>query len=185
MSFSKLWQKLFTNNDDATEIALHVSGATVRNQSPFDELESHRNEKELTEEFIDKWVMEFYMNSISNPDQETIAKFAAAAKEITPEIVKQLLGDFDWRPRIVGAYFAAIKGYNELRDIIGIHLLKSEVCYAGYGYALALAVFADEKSKTYLSLYLDYYLKRKICGLTKGMCWQLYFQSMLMKPTST
>jgi hypothetical protein len=108
------------------------------------------------------------MNSISNSDEETIAKFAAAAKEITPEIVKQLLGDFDWRPRIVGAYFAAINGYSELKDVIGIHLLKSEVCYAGYGYALALAVFADEKSKTYLALYLDYYLKRKDLWFDQG-----------------
>ncbi|RFP64907.1 hypothetical protein D0N36_11220 [Hymenobacter lapidiphilus] len=168
MAFLKLWTKLFGNNDEATEIALHVSGATSRNQSNFDKLESYRNEGELSEEFIDKWVMDFYMNSINSMDEATLANYVNAAREITPEIVKQLLGDFDWRPRIVGAYFAAIKNYSEFKDIIGVHLLKSEVCYAGYGYALALAVFADEKSKSYLTLYLDYYLKRKDLWYNQG-----------------
>ena len=168
MTFSKLWQKLFNKNDEATEIALHVSGATVRNKSPFDDLEVYRNEEELSEDFIEKWVMNFYMVSINNLDDESFKSFVNASKEITPEVVRQLLGDFDWRPRIVGAYFAAIKNYSELRDIIGVHLLKSEVCYAGAGYALALAIFGDDKSKDYLSLYLDYYLKRKDLWFDQG-----------------
>ncbi|WP_052732211.1 DUF6000 family protein [Hymenobacter terrenus] len=168
MTFSKLWQKLFNKNDEATEIALHVSGATIRNKSPFDDLESYRNEEELSEELIEKWVMDFYMVSINNLDNESFKLFVDASKEITPEIVRQLLGDFDWRPRIVGAYFAAIKNYSELRDIIGVHLLKSEVCYAGAGYALALAVFGDDKSKDYLNLYLTYYLERKDLWFDQG-----------------
>lgn len=39
--------------------------------------------------------------------------------------------------------------------------MKSEVCYAGAGYCLALACFATENSKEYLKKYLEYYLERK------------------------
>jgi hypothetical protein len=72
-----------------------------------------------------------------------------------------LLGYFDWRPKKAASFFAAINHYTELEDIIGTHLLKSEVCYAGYGYCIALACFATEKSKDYLARYLRYYLGRK------------------------
>ncbi|MBX0289810.1 hypothetical protein K3G63_05135 [Hymenobacter sp. HSC-4F20] len=161
MSFTKLWQKLFNHADEATELALHVAGATVRHRNPFEKLEAYRNEEEITEEFIEKWVIPFYMTSINRLDSQTLENFILASMEITSDITMQLLGDFDWRPRITGAYFAAIKCYDEVKDIIGVHLLKSEVCYAGSGYALALAMYNDERSKDYLKMYLDYYLTRK------------------------
>ena len=160
MALSNLWQRLFTSNDQATEVALHVAGATSRSHNPFEQLAAYRNREELTDEFIDKWVMKFYMVSITRMDDQTFAAFVEAAREITPDIVKQLLGDFDWRPRIVGAYFAAIKGYEELTDILGVHLLQSEVCYAGAGYALAFAMFKNERAQDYLKAYLEYYLKQ-------------------------
>jgi hypothetical protein len=160
MTFSNLWQRLFTPNDQATEVALHVAGATSRSYTPFEQLATYRNQEELSDEFIDKWVMEFYMVSIANLDDQTFAAFVQASKEVTPDVVKQLLGDFDWRPRIVGAYFAAIKGYQEFTDIIGVHLLQSEVCYAGAGYALAFAMFQSERAQDYLKAYLEYYLKQ-------------------------
>lgn len=134
MAFSNLWQRLFTSNDQATEVALHVAGATSRSHNPFEQLPAYRNQEEPSDEFIDKWVMKFYMVSIARLDDQTFAAFVEAAREVTPDIVRQLLGDFDWRPRIVGAYFATIKGYEELTDIIGVHMLQSEVCYAGAGY---------------------------------------------------
>lgn len=161
MTGSGLWKKLFKRVDQTTEIALHVAGATVQHRNPFEQLEAFRNQEELSEEFIEKWVMEFYMTSINRLDTQTMEAFVTASREITSQVVQKLLGDFDWRPKIVGAYFAAIKGYTELTDIIGVHLLKSEVCYAGSGYALALATFDDDKSKEYLKIYLDFYLKRK------------------------
>jgi hypothetical protein len=160
MAFSNLWQRLFTSNDQATEVALHVAGATSRSHNPFEQLPAYRNQEEPSDEFIDKWVMKFYMVSIARLDDQTFAAFVEAAREVTPDIVRQLLGDFDWRPRIVGAYFAAIKGYEELMDIIGVHLLQSEVCYAGAGYALAFAMFQSERAQDYLKAYLEYYLKR-------------------------
>jgi hypothetical protein len=161
MSYKKLWTKLFTRNDQTGEIALHVSGATVRHRNPFENIEVPRNDEELSNEFIDKWVAPFYMTSLSNADETTIFSFAATAKEINIETVKLLLGDFDWRTRITGAFFAAINNYKELENIIGRHLLKSEVCYAGIGYCLALATFGSDQSKDYLTTYLNYYLQRK------------------------
>ncbi len=161
MSFKKLWAKLFTQNDEPDEFALHFSGATVRQKNPFENIEVPRNEEEFTKDFFDKWVAPFYMNSLSNSNDLTIKTFADTAKEINKDIVLKLLSDFDWRTRITGAFFAAINNYKEFEDIIGRHLLKSEVCYAGSGYCLALATFGTDNAKKYLTIYLDYYLDRK------------------------
>jgi hypothetical protein len=158
MASSNLWQRLFTPNDQPTEVALHVAGATSRSHNPFEQLAAYRNPEEPSDEFIDKWVLEFYRISLATLDDQTFTAFVQAAKEVTPEVVKQLLGNFDWRLRITGAYFAAIKGYEEFTDIIGVHLLQSEVCYAGAGYALAFAMFQSERAQDYLKAYLDYYL---------------------------
>lgn len=160
MASSNLWQRLFTANDQATEVTLHVAGATSRSHTPFEQLAAHRNPEEPSDEFIGKWVMAFYRISLAELDDQTFAAFVQAAKEVTPAVVKQLLGDFDWRARLTGAYFAAIKGYVEFTDIIGVHLLQSEVCYAGAGYALAFALFQSERAQDYLKAYLDYYLKQ-------------------------
>jgi hypothetical protein len=160
MSLSKLWQHLFTTNDEEIDVALHIAGATSQHHNPFESLPAYRNQEEPSDQFIDKWVMEFYRVSIINLDDKTFTAFVQAAKEITLDVVRQLLGDFNWRLRIVGAYFAAIKGYEELTDILGVHLLQSEVCYAGAGYALAFAMFRSERAENYLKAYLEYYLKR-------------------------
>jgi hypothetical protein len=161
MSLKNLWTKLFTQNDEADEIALHVLGATVRHKNPFGDIEVPGNEEEFTEEFVNKWVVPFYMNSLSNADDKTIKAFADTAKEIDKDIVLKLLNDFDWRTRITGAFFSAINNYQEFEDIIGRHLLKSEVCYAASGYCLALTTFGTDNAKNYLATYLEYYLDRK------------------------
>ncbi len=161
MNIQKLWTKLFANNNEADEIILHVSGATVRHKNPFESIEVPRNQEEFTKEFVDKWVIPFYMKGLSNSDDTTIKIFADTAKEIDKNIVIKLLIDFDWRTRITGAFFSAINNYQEFEDIIGRHLLKSEVCYAGSGYCLALASFGTDNAKKYLVTYLDYYLDRK------------------------
>ncbi|MEA5405828.1 DUF6000 family protein [Arcicella sp. DC2W] len=161
MSFKKLWTKLFTRNDVFDEIALHSAGAIIRHRNPFENIEVPRNEDDLTEEFIEKWVVPFYSVSLSNANDITIETFAETAVAMSPDIVLKLLGDFDWRTRITGAYFSAINNYHEFEDIIGKHLLKSEVCYAGTGYCLALATFGTDNAKQYLVRYLDYYLGRK------------------------
>jgi hypothetical protein len=58
----------------------------------------------------------------------------------------------------VGAWFAAVKGYTDLIDIIGIHLLKSELCCVGHIYTLVLAFFNTPKSIDYLNRFLSCYL---------------------------
>lgn len=161
MNFFTLWSKLFTKKSEMEDLALHVAGTTVRHKNPFEHVEVPRNNEKLSGEFIQKWVAPFYIYCLSNRDEETIKNFADASKEINIDIVKTLLGDFNWRTRITGAYFAAINNYKELDDIIGRHLLKSEVCYAGIGYCVALTTFATDKSLDSLATYLNYYLGRK------------------------
>lgn len=148
--------------DDKTkkDIELHVAGATVRHKNPFEDLKPYKSETEIDKNFIDKWVIPFYVVGLNNTDQ-FISDFNNVKSDLNIEIAKQLFGDFNWRTRIVGAYFSAIENYTELENIIGVHLLKSEVCYAGGGYCLALASFNTQKGIEYLKEYLEYYLTRK------------------------
>jgi hypothetical protein len=161
MWLKKFWTKLFAKKNKPDEIALHISGATVRHESPFDSIEVPRNKNELTQEFIEKCGVPYFMNGLPISDDATVKIFANTAKQINIDIATKLLGDFDWRTRITGALLAAINKYSDLEDLIGKLLLKSEVCYAGSGYCLALATFGSEKSKGYLTSYLNYYLDRK------------------------
>ena len=142
------------------QIELHSAGAAVRHKSPFDELEHYKSDLEVDKEFAAKWIVPFYMWGI-NDIEKFLTNYSKIKPELNIDIVKQLLGDFNWRTRITGAYFASIENYVELEEIIGIHLLKSQVCYAGEGYCLAIATFNTEKSYEYIKKYLDYYLTRK------------------------
>lgn len=145
--------------DDFNEMAnRHSAGAMVRHISPFSGLPSHRNDTELTDDFIKKWVIPFYMKIGKYDNGDCIEAIKKVKNEITPEICLLLLGDFNWRTRGVGAYFAAVKGYTNLLDIIGVHLLKSEVCCVGHVYALVFAFFNTPESREYLIKYLNYYL---------------------------
>jgi hypothetical protein len=140
-------------------IKLHVAGATVRHMPPFDDLNPFKNEFELTQDFIDKWVIPFCLN-IGHTDNEWINKLTSVKKEITTDIIKKNLGDFNWPTRQTGAFFSAITNQTQFIDIIGTHLLKSEVCYAGGVYCKVLASFNLTKCVDYLNLYLDYYLTK-------------------------
>ena len=145
-------------NDDKKNIELHVAGATVRPETPFQSLPTFKTDFEITKEFIDKWVMSFYMNNV---ETSTFQKqYQVIKEELNEEIVEVLLGDFNWRTRKVGAIFTIVKNYFQFEEIIGNHLLKSEVCYAGRYYALALAHINKESSINYLVQYLEYYLTR-------------------------
>ncbi len=149
--------------DDLNEMArLHSAGATVRHVSPFEHLHSHRNEFDLPGGFIKKWAVPYYMNIVSAEKEEWIKSIKNIKSEITNDISLSLLGDFNWRTRLVGAYFSAVRNYSDNIDIIGVHLLKSEVCCVGHIYALTLAFFNSEKSIKYLGDYLDYYLTKPL-----------------------
>ncbi|NHN27514.1 hypothetical protein FIA58_017680 [Flavobacterium jejuense] len=141
-------------------LKLHTAGATVITTSPFDDLVSHVNSKELEQEFVKKWVIPFYMTIDRYHELSWVDKIKEIKPQITPEITLQLLGDFNWRTRLVGAYFSAVKGFEEQVDSIGTHFLKSEVCCVGHIYALVLAFFNSEKAIQYLEDYLNYYLQK-------------------------
>jgi hypothetical protein len=133
----------------------------VRHRNPFEDLELPRNEYELSIEFIEEWVTPFYLDNLAILDTAAIASFVGATKKIDQWIVARLLGDSNWRSRRAGAFFSAIMDYKEFESIIGRSLLKSEVCYAGSAYCVALATFATADSRNFLISYLDYYLTRK------------------------
>lgn len=139
------------------EIRLHAAGATVRHQSRFSELPSFNNKEALTQEFKDSWTDPFYME-IGRTDNDWINTLISVKKDITTDIIEKSLGDFNWRTRQTGAFFSAITDQPQFLDIIGTHLLKSEVCYAGGIYCQVLASFNVPKCADYLNQYLDYYL---------------------------
>jgi hypothetical protein len=49
-----------------------------------------RNQNEQGETFVEKWVLPFYSNGISNADEPIIAQFATAAQAIDLDIVHRL-----------------------------------------------------------------------------------------------
>jgi hypothetical protein len=114
MSLSKLWQHLFTTNDKETDIALHIAGATSRHRNLFESLPAYRNQEELSDEFVDKWVMEFYMVSIANLDDKTFTAFVQASKEITLDVVRELLGDCQLA---TSHRRCLLRGYQRLRRV--------------------------------------------------------------------
>lgn len=157
----------FKRKRQQKEILRHIAGATVVHKSQWDKLETPYQVKSLSQDFVNKWIVPFYMERLlenGNYDKN----FIQVKSDLSTEIVKQLLGYFDWRSRITGAYFASIMGYNEFEDFIGIHLVKSEVCYAGEGYLIALASFNTNNSINYLKQYLDYYLLKPDLWFDQG-----------------
>jgi hypothetical protein len=98
--------------------------------------------------------------TIAHYDKGWISTIQKIKPNITKAICWQLLGDFNWRSRLVGCYFAGVKGYTDMIDTIGIHLLKSEVCCVGHIYALTLAFFNTPASVYFVEAYLNYYLAK-------------------------
>ena len=146
--------------DDLNEqIRLHSAGATVRHKSSFENLISFKNSEALTQEFIDTWTAPFYMR-IGDTDNDWVNQLIQTKDKISKDVVVKLLGDFNWRTRQTGAFFAAIKNFTDLTDIIGTHFLKSEVCYAGQIYAYTFASFNTDNCIEYLDNYLTYYLSK-------------------------
>ena len=146
----------------------HSAGATVSHRSKFSKLEVPTTENQLDEEFCRKWVSPFYM---SHPIDEFFQdQYIEVHSEIDSEIITKLLTEFNWRTRIVGAYFAGIKEFKEFESFIGKLLLRSDVCFAGTGYCYALAMFNTDKSIEYLEEYLQYYLKKKHLWFDQNTC---------------
>ncbi|PHN02580.1 DUF6000 family protein [Flavilitoribacter nigricans] len=124
----------------------------------FPNLTTYKSDKTISEEFRMKWVSPYYLN-LGKDDNDWIEQVKSVKRDFTEDVILKCIGGVDWRSRQTGAYFAAINNLIELTDIIGVHLLKSEVCFAGKQYAITLAMFNTEESIKYLSDYLDYYLQ--------------------------
>lgn len=148
------------NDNLENQINLHSAGAIVRNITPFENLVSYQNDTELSQEFIEKWVNPFYMRIGHYDDTGWVDEVFSISPQITEEVTLKLLGDFNWRTRLVGAYFSVVKNYQSQIDIIGVHFLKSEVCCVGHIYALILAFYNSEKTIKFLEKYLGYYLEK-------------------------
>jgi hypothetical protein len=142
------------------EARLHAAGAIVRHRSPFSDLKVPASERPLSDEVCRKWVIPFYLKNLVYERADFIAALRAVRGEVSPEIATMLLADFNWRPRITAAYFAAVWNWSELVSPIGRLLLRSDVCYAASGYCLALRRFNSRQSVDFLVEYLEYYLTR-------------------------
>jgi len=137
---------------------LHSAGATVRHKSPFDDLEIPIRDDSISQEELMKWV---YPNPGGITKLNESNDFIELCRNVTPEIVLSLLGEFNWRHRITAACYVAVLELREFEAAIGNLLLKSEVCFAGRGYVVALASLNSEHSVSFISRYLDYYLIQK------------------------
>ena len=60
----------------------------------------------------------------TDQDKKLIDELGKIKNEFTKDVVKKLLGDFNWRTRQTGAYFAAINEFKEFEDTIETLLLK-------------------------------------------------------------
>lgn len=155
---------------DFNEQALirHIHGATVVHESPFSSIEVPAISGAITLDECKKWIGPFYGGSFRSVNLEFMNSLRGVYHEITPSIVELLLAEYDWRPRKVGAFFAALKRLSSFEDHIGRLLLRSDVCYAGRLYCVALAEFNSPTGLDYLKRYLEYYLTRPDLHYNQG-----------------
>jgi len=132
----------------------------VVHQSPFSSIEVPAVDNALTVEQIERWVVPFYRVSFRAVDSAFHQALRKIYAEITPTVVELLLKDYNWRPRLTGAFFAAVKQIRSFEDHIGRLLVRSDLCYAGSIYCVALAEFNTPIGLGYLKKYLEYYLTR-------------------------
>lgn len=126
----------------------------------YAKLEVPISDAEPPQEFVNKWVKPFYLTNLVYNYGEFEFSFRQIAHEIDDALVTELLTQRNWRPRITAAYFVAINQMDTHCDHIGKLLLRSDVCYAGSGYSLALARINSSGSVDYLIKYLHHFLRR-------------------------
>ena len=156
------------NEDEKEAIKRHVRGATVVHTCPFKSLQIPSVNDLLSIEECDKFVSPFYRVSFRSADDQFVGSLKSIYQEIKPTTVEWLLTDYDWRPRLTGAFFAALKRFNSLEDHIGRLLLRSDLCFAGKLYCVALAEFNTPIGLDYLKRYLEYYLTRPDLDYDQG-----------------
>ncbi len=156
------------NDDEKKALTQHIRGATVIHTSPFSSIQVPTADDILSLEECDKFVSPFYRVSFRSVDGQFINSLKVIYQEITPKTVERLLTEYDWRPRLTGAFFAALKGFDSFEDHIGCLLIQSDLCFAGKLYCVALAEFNSSIGLGYLRRYLEYYLTRPDLDYDQG-----------------
>jgi hypothetical protein len=146
-------------------LELHVTGATVTHNSPFAGLQVPVNNQLLPVDIRDTWVRPLYFGLRKPQVKEFVA---GHLRLLTDELIFQLLASFDWRPRTAAAYLAALSDRQAFTTQIGRLLLRSDVCFAGSAYCIALAEFNSHESVGFLNEYLTYYLTRHDLWFDQG-----------------
>jgi len=146
----------------------HSAGAIVRHVSPFSTLDVPLDVGPPDSAFIERWIRPFYQHCLG-AFQSLEGPLRPVYGTIDEPLVRSLLAFFDWRPRLTGAIFAALRRLTALTDQIGRLLLRSDLSDAGTGYCLALARFDTPASATYLHTYLDFYLRQRDLYFDQGM----------------
>lgn len=141
------------------DLQRHVAGATVLHHSPFDELEVPVSREPLDRAIRERWVVPFY-KAVPGNLPAVAASLRPLLSEISPELVALLLAQFNWRDRQVGAFFVALCDLRGFQDLVGKLLLRSDVCFAGRAYCVALARLNTPAAVDFLQRYLRYYLTR-------------------------
>jgi hypothetical protein len=134
-------------------------------------LEGHAVTKDPLMSIYKQWVHPCYLQLLhgnfrglclaeeSSPEQDELIRwFRRALTEITPDVIDTLLEQTEWRARLTASWFCGLKGWRQFRESLGQSLVESKVCFAGQGYCMALACFADRASADYLCAYLDRWL---------------------------
>lgn len=143
---------------DYHAVERHVAGATVTHTSPYAELSVPTTDAPLPVDVRETWVKPLYFG-LQKPH---VRPFVASHLHLVDDdLVSQLLTSFDWRPRTAAAYLAALSGRKAFTTRLGRLLLRSDVCFAGTAYCLALAEFNSPESVAFIDEYLSYYLTRK------------------------
>ncbi len=145
-------------NDTSHEY--EFGAAAIARAGEFAKLVVPNSDEMPSQEYVDKWVKPFYLTNLVYKYCTFESCFRQIAAEIDDQLITELLTQRNWRPRITAAYFVAIKRMAHHCDHIGKLLLRSDLCYAGSGYALALARINTPESLDYLKKYLHHYLRR-------------------------
>ena len=134
---------------------LHSRGAIVRHWGPFSNLRVPTTYGEDRSRHHEAWLQSLYYYAPWPVREDFLRRNRA---QITDNLIRELLAEFDWRARRAGAYLAALTGSVKYCNQIGKLLVRSDLCHAARGYCLALAAFNGTRSIEFLCAYLEYYL---------------------------
>lgn len=158
--------------------------AARRRAGDYADLEVPSTDEPLDQATADRFVIPFYRRHLVRDFDKFREAYLAVHREIDDQLIGRLLANCNWRPRITAAYFAAITCRTSFCTQIGRLLLRSDVCFAGGGYALALARFNSQESVNFLTKYLDHYLRRPDLYYDQGAVMGALFYTDRLNGTS-